>query len=74
MISSQLLGEAAVEAFNALTRDPFFAQVPALLITSPRQAELVARARMDERRKIVTMPIRSADVGLLLDALILRPR
>ena len=74
VISSQLLGEAAIEAFNTLTRDPFFAKVPAFLITNPTQAGLAARARLDDLRKIVTMPIRSAEMGLLLDGLILRPR
>jgi len=74
VISSQLLGEAAVDAFNMLTKDPFFAQVPAVLITSPRQAGLAARVRLDDRRKIATMPIRNAEMGLLLDGLLLRPR
>ena len=69
VISAQSLGEAAVEAFNALQRDPFLAQVPAILIASPKQAGLVARAVVDDRRRVVTMPVRAGDMGQLLDEL-----
>jgi CheY-like chemotaxis protein len=72
VISAQTLGAAAVEAFNALSADPFYVAVPAVLLTSPKQEPLAAQARVDDRRRLVRMPVSTVDVTRLLDDL-LRP-
>ncbi|NDC53942.1 MAG: serine/threonine protein kinase, partial [Planctomycetia bacterium] len=70
VFSTQNLGEAAVDAFNRLSADPFFAPVPAILIVSPRQPELAARAVVDDRRRTLAAPVKGAGLGALLDELL----
>ena len=70
VISAQTLGVAAVEAFNALSADPFYAAVPAVLLTNPKQEPLAAQARVDDRRRLVRMPVSTADFSRLLDDLL----
>lgn len=72
VISAQTLGVAAVEAFNALSADPFYAAVPAVLLTNPKQEAIAAQARVDDRRRVVRMPVSAADLSRLLGDL-LRP-
>jgi serine/threonine-protein kinase len=69
VISAQKLGLAAVEAFNALSSDPFYATVPAVLIVGPKQEGLDGQVREDERRKLVRLPMPSADFASLLTGL-----
>jgi len=70
VISAQSLGNAAFEAFNALSADPAFAKIPAILVAGPRQAELAGTARVDHLRKLVTLPIQADAMARLLEALI----
>lgn len=72
VLSAQKLGGQAVEAFNALSSDPFYAAVPAVLIAGPKQADLAEQVRVDDRRKFVQLPMPSADFSRLLAGL-LRP-
>ena len=72
VISAQKLGVAAVEAFNTLSSDPFYATVPAVLIVGPKQEGLVGQVREDERRKLMRLPMPSADFSRLLTGL-MRP-
>ena len=60
LLSSQVLGEEAVEVFNALAPDPYLKKVPAVLITSARQTELAAEAVEDDLRHVVTMPFKAS--------------
>jgi tRNA(Leu) C34 or U34 (ribose-2'-O)-methylase TrmL len=69
VVSAQKLGLAAVEAFNALSSDPFYATVPAVLIVGPKQEGLDGQVREDERRKLVRLPMPSADFASLLTGL-----
>ena len=63
VISTHSLGEAAVEAFNRLPCDPYLARVPAILIVGSKQAALVETARIDERRRVVSLPLYAAQVA-----------
>jgi serine/threonine-protein kinase len=72
VISGQKLGLAALEAFNTLSSDPFYATVPAVLIVGPKQEGLVDQVRVDDRRKLVRLPMPSADLTRLFTGL-LRP-
>jgi hypothetical protein len=72
MMSTQSLGEAAVNAFNRLSSDPFFAAVPAILLTSPKQKSFSARAKCDDLRKVLETPIRTAEMTKLLAAIVKR--
>jgi len=72
VLSAQKLGGQAVEAFNALSADPFYAAVPAVLIAGPKQADLAAQVRVDDRRKFVQLPMLTADFSRLLAGL-MRP-
>lgn len=69
-MSMQSLGEAAIEAFNRLTEDPFLLQVPAILLATPKQQERASQARLDELRKLVITPISSDSMLQVLDALL----
>ena len=62
LLSSQVLGHDAVSVFNALAPDPYLKKVPALLITSARQSEIVAEAVEDDLRQVVTMPFEASDL------------
>ena len=70
VISSRSLGEAAIEAFNTLTSDPFLAVVPAILITGANQTALAETARLDDRRRLVQMPIQAESMGRMLEDLV----
>ena len=70
VISAQSLGPAALEAFNALSVDPFYATVPAVLLTSPKQEAITGQAREDDRRRVVQMPVSAAEFTRVLDGLV----
>ena len=73
VLSAQSLGEDAVEAFNALSEDPFLAHLPAILLVGPRQAALVDEAKADSYRKVVTTPVKPQAMSDLLASLIPHP-
>ena len=62
LLSSQVLGHDAVSVFNSLAPDPYLKKIPALLITSARQSEIVAEAVEDDLRHVVTMPFKASDL------------
>ena len=62
LLSSQVLGHDAVSVFNSLAPDPYLKKIPALLITSPRQSEIVAEAVEDDLRQVITMPFEASDL------------
>ena len=70
IMSTQSLNEEAVEAFNKLSSDPFYAAVPAILLASPKQKVLSRQARVDDRRKLVETPIHTAEMSKLLATLV----
>ena len=70
VVSAQNLGDAALEAFNRLATDPFFAAVPAILLVGPRQSDLASRAIVDERRRALEAPVKAAEITALLDAIV----
>jgi serine/threonine-protein kinase len=70
IVCAQSLGGSAVEAFNAVSADPSLADLPAILITGPQQAALADRARLDDRRRHVALPIQPGAMAKLLESLI----
>jgi len=74
VISATKLGAAAVEAFNAVSTDHFLAAVPAILIADSRQASIAAAARVDDRRRLVTLPVQPDAFAKILDELVPAPR
>ena len=74
VLSTRTLGEAAVEAFNQLSADPSYADVPAILLVGEKQAAMAGRARADDRRRIVPMPVHSGELGVTLVAITTRSR
>jgi len=73
VLCAQSLGEPAVQAFNTLTSDPFFSQVPAVLLVPSKHRELAEKAVTDERRRVLVTPFHTRDITELLDALIGTP-
>ncbi len=69
VISSQALGEDAIDAFNKLTTDPFFSQVPALLLVPQKHRELAERAVLDDKRRLLETPFHTRQIVELLDDL-----
>ena len=57
VISTQSLGEDAVEAFNKLTSDPFFSQVPAILLVPPKHREMAEKALENLGKTDITVNI-----------------
>ena len=72
VISTRDLGATAVEAFNRLSTDAYLAGVPAVLLASPRQTDLVAAAKVDARRKVVTLPLQQASITSAIDEILQR--
>ncbi|MFM7109093.1 MAG: protein kinase domain-containing protein [Planctomycetaceae bacterium] len=70
VISAQSLGAAAVEAFNAVSADPFLTDLPVILLAASRQADVAARAKTDGRRRLVTLPAQPDAITRLLDELV----
>ncbi|MEX0671419.1 MAG: serine/threonine-protein kinase [Pirellulales bacterium] len=73
VLSTRTLGQAAVEAFNQLSSDPYLVDVPAILLVGAKQAGVADGAKVDERRRIVPMPIQPHDLGAALAAITTRP-
>ncbi|MFM7035345.1 MAG: protein kinase domain-containing protein [Planctomycetia bacterium] len=70
VISAKTLGSAAVEAFNAVSADPFLADLPAILIADARQGDVTTAARVDGRRRLLSLPTPPEAVVRLLDELV----
>ena len=70
LISTASFGRAGVEAFNTLPQNPFLRDAPAVLLLDPAQPELAGLARVDERRRTVTVPLQTAEMTEVLTALI----
>jgi eukaryotic-like serine/threonine-protein kinase len=70
VISAQELGDEAVEAFNELSTDAFYAEVPAILIASGRQEGVLQAAQFDDRRRLLQIPINSENMISLLSELL----
>ncbi|MGA0038538.1 MAG: protein kinase domain-containing protein [Pirellulales bacterium] len=70
VFSASKLGMEALDAFNTLTADPFYAKVPAVLLLGGRQADLGERANCDELRKVITSPIEKAAMQETLDSIL----
>ena len=56
IMSTQALKGAALEAFNKLSSDPFYAAVPAILLTSPNQKLLAEQASTVLHRRFQMQP------------------
>lgn len=73
VISAVGLGaNVATEAFNQLSTDPAYDNVPAILLAGPKQAGIEKHARTDRLRKVVKLPVPSKQLGRLLMTLIQR--
>jgi serine/threonine-protein kinase len=72
VISGNSFGESGVEVFNSLPQDPRLQDVPTLLLVDPGHRDLIAQARGDERRRVVTTPLQPEALTEVLDA-VLKP-
>jgi CheY-like chemotaxis protein len=68
VLSATSLGTAAVEAFNTLSSDPALAAVPAILLADGRQEALLGQAKVDDRRRIVPLPLQTEVIRSVLAA------
>ena len=73
VLSARSLGASAIEAFNSLTSDPFLATVPAILLTGANQAALAGTARLDDRRRVMQMPVQAEAMSRMLEDLVHGP-
>lgn len=71
VFSASKLGSEALEAFNALTADPFYAKVPAVLLIGGRQTDLGEQANCDELRRVITSPIEKTTMQETLDSILI---
>ncbi len=72
VISSRDLGLAAVEAFNTLSKETYLADVPAILLTSPKQPQVAAAAKVDGRRKLLPLPLQTGELSKVLGEILPR--
>jgi serine/threonine-protein kinase len=70
VISGASFGESGVDAFNTMAEHPFLRNVPAVLLLDPAQPELAGLAKVDDRRRMVTVPLQTAELTDMLSALI----
>lgn len=64
------LGDDAVNAFNSMAENEGLRFVPALLIANPKHQVVADRARCDELRKIIFVPLTVPDVAAALAAIL----
>jgi CheY-like chemotaxis protein len=72
VISSRELGAAAVEAFNKLSTESYLADVPAILMVSPKQPQVSAAAKVDGRRKLLSLPLQAGELSKVLGEILPR--
>jgi len=70
VFSASKLGQEALDAFNALTADPFYQKVPAVLLIGGRQATYAEQASCDDLRKVIRSPIDRATMQETLDSIL----
>jgi CheY-like chemotaxis protein len=73
VISANSIGAPAVEAFNAISADPFMADVAAILIAGARQGDLAGAARVDAKRRVVALPVAAEEFARLIEELVPSP-
>ncbi len=57
VFNAQFMGEPAVEAFNELADAPETAKIPAIILVNPDQPAIKAAAKLEENRRLLTMPV-----------------
>ena len=72
VISARELGAAAVEAFNKLTTESYLSDVPAILLASPKQPQVAAAAKIDGRRRILSLPLQAGELSKVLGEILPR--
>jgi serine/threonine-protein kinase len=70
VISGASFGESGVDAFNTMAENPFLRNVPAVLLLDPAQPELAELAKVDDRRRMVTVPLKTDELTDVLTALL----
>jgi CheY-like chemotaxis protein len=70
VISAQELGSDAVQAFNRLSTETFLSDVPAILIASSRQGDVIQAAQFDDLRRLLQFPIDADEMISLLATLV----
>ena len=70
VFSASKLGQEALEAFNELTADPFYAKVPSVLLISGRQTQFAEQASCDDLRRVISSPIDKATMQETLDSIL----
>ena len=73
VISATAFGDSGVDAFNKLSQDPFLRDVPAVLLVDPAQADVSDRVHEDERRRMVKVPLKKAELTEVLTSLLGQP-
>jgi hypothetical protein len=70
LINVASVGEEGIDVFNSLAHDDFLRNVPAILLIDQQRQDLAARARIDDRRKLVEVPLRTDEVSGVLESLL----
>jgi len=70
VISAASFGESGVEVFNTLPADPFLRDVPAVLLVDPAHGDLAGRVQVDGRRRMVKVPLQTAELTEVLASLL----
>ena len=70
VISTHALGYAGVDAFNELTTNPAYSEVPGVLVAGETQANVAGHVRLDRIRRFVQLPIHTDEMTRLLEELI----
>lgn len=70
VISATSFGDSGVEAFNKLSQDPFLRDVPAVLLVDPAQGNVADQVQEDNRRRMVRVPLQTAELTEVLTSLL----
>jgi len=73
VISATAFGDSGVEAFNKLSQDPFLRDVPAVLLVDPAQGDMTDHVQEDARRRMVRVPLQTAELTEVLASLLGQP-
>ena len=70
VFSATELGERALEAFNQFGDDESTEGIPAVLFVGKKQQALVPMAKLHERRKLLSMPLKFRELRKTLKSLL----
>lgn len=70
LFSAHELGNVALEAFNQFATDEHTRDIPAILLVDQKQQHIISRAKMDDHRRMLSLPLKVRELRTMLRKLL----